>query len=176
VKRLNVFDLSEEARDLIRECEAKGTQTLFERNGRPVAVLVSHDEYLALRETIDIANDPLLFARIAEADQEASARVAESPSFRGLDRLLLAITAQESLDSLTGVARRRALSWLARINSDPIAGAPLFEPLKGLWSYRTDELRILYKIVSEARMVIVLAIDRVTATSPLSPLAGRGPG
>ena len=35
-----------------------------------MAVLVSYDEYMALRETIDIANDSLLFARIAEADEE----------------------------------------------------------------------------------------------------------
>ncbi|HVE70222.1 MAG TPA: type II toxin-antitoxin system Phd/YefM family antitoxin [Thermoanaerobaculia bacterium] len=190
MKHLDVLDLSEEVRDLVRECAAKGTRTVFERNGRPVAVLVSHDEYLALRETIDIANDPLLFARIAEADDEVSQRTAGvppadvaasraatpegagetparqpagTPAFRTLERLVLANSARAGLDATEGVIRRRALSSLARINSDPIAGAPLFEPLKGLWSYRTDELRIIYKIVAEARMVVVLAIDRLRA-------------
>ena len=45
---VDVLDLSEETRDLVRESEARGSQTLFERNGRPVAILVSYDEYLAL--------------------------------------------------------------------------------------------------------------------------------
>ena len=45
-------------RELVRECELTGRRTVFERNGRPVAILVSHDEYLALRETIEIAGDP----------------------------------------------------------------------------------------------------------------------
>ena len=157
MKRLDVLDLSEEVRDLVRECAAKGTQTVFERNGRPVAVLVSHDEYLALRETIDIANDALLFARIAEADQE------EVEQRGRYERLRFAPSVPPIYDAA-----------LRTIELDPIAGAPLFEPLKGLWSYRTGELRIIYKIVAEARMVVVLAIERLS--SPLSPLAGRGPG
>lgn len=144
MKRLDVLDLSEEARDLIRECEAKGTRTVFERNGRPVAVLVSHDEYLALRETIEIANDSLLFARIAQADEE------EVEQRGRYERLRFARSAAPVYDAA-----------LRRIELDPICGAPLFEPLKGLWSYRTAELRIVYKIVAEARMVVVLVIDRL---------------
>jgi PHD/YefM family antitoxin component YafN of YafNO toxin-antitoxin module len=41
---------------------------VFERNGRAVAILVSYDEYFALRETIDIARDEGLRARIAAAE------------------------------------------------------------------------------------------------------------
>ena len=143
MKRLDVLDLSEEARDLIRECEAKGTRTVFERGGRPVAVLVSHDEYTALRETIEIANDSLLFARLAQADEE------EVEQRGRYERLRFAKSAAPIFDAA-----------LRRIELDPICGAPLFEPLKGLWSYRTEELRIVYKIVAEARMVVILAIDR----------------
>jgi PHD/YefM family antitoxin component YafN of YafNO toxin-antitoxin module len=44
---------------------------VFERSGRPVAILVSHDEYLALRETIDIGKDERLRERIAAADAQA---------------------------------------------------------------------------------------------------------
>ncbi|HEX6087998.1 MAG TPA: type II toxin-antitoxin system Phd/YefM family antitoxin [Thermoanaerobaculia bacterium] len=144
MKRLDVLDLSEDARDLIRECEAKGTHTIFERGGRPVAVLVSHDEYTALRETIEIANDSLLFARLAEAD-------AEEVEQRGrYEWLRFAKSAAPIYDAA-----------LRRIELDPICGAPLFEPLKGLWSYRTEELRIVYKIVAEARMVVILSITRM---------------
>jgi len=70
VKRIDLLDLPEDARDLVRECEAKGERTLFERSGRPVAMLVSYDEYLALRETVDIMNAPLLYARIETAEEE----------------------------------------------------------------------------------------------------------
>jgi mRNA-degrading endonuclease RelE of RelBE toxin-antitoxin system len=143
VKRLDVYDLAEDVRDLIRECAAKGTRTLFERNGRPVAVLVSHDEYTALRETIEIANDSLLFAKIAEADEE------EVEQRGRYERLRFARSVLPIYDAA-----------LRRIELDPIAGAPLFEPLKGLWSYRTDDLRIIYKIVAEARMVVILSIAR----------------
>ena len=71
MKHVDLLDLPEDSRDLIRECEARGTRTAFERDGRPVAVLVSWDEYLALRETIEIANDALLYAKIESADDQA---------------------------------------------------------------------------------------------------------
>ena len=53
-----------------------------------------------------------------------------------------------------------------RINDNPIAGAPLFEPLKGLWCYRTGGLRIIYKIVAEASIVVILTITRESRPSP----------
>ena len=70
MNRIDLLDLPEDARDLVRECEAKGQRTLFERSGRPVAMLVSYDEYLALRETVDLMNAPLIYARIETADEE----------------------------------------------------------------------------------------------------------
>ncbi|HSP13804.1 MAG TPA: hypothetical protein VLV78_03515 [Thermoanaerobaculia bacterium] len=57
-------------RELVGECELTGKRTLFERAGRPVALLVSWDEYLALRETVDIANDSVLRERIDAADEQ----------------------------------------------------------------------------------------------------------
>lgn len=146
MKRIDLLDLPEVARDLIREAELRGTRTQFERAGRPVAVLISHDEYTALRETIEIANDPLLYAKLAEADQE------EVEQRGRYERLRFAKSVAPIYDAA-----------LRRIELDPIAGAPLFEPLKGLWSYRSGELRILYKIVAEARIVVVLAITRINS-------------
>jgi len=157
VKKVDVLDLPEAARDLIRECEAQGTQTVFERNGRPVAVLTSHDEYLALRETIAIANEPLLFAALAEADEEAPVELD-----RRLPRLHITRGAKAGLDALQGIERRLVLSTLARINDTPIVGAPLFEPLKGLWVQRSGEIRLIYKIVMEARVAVILSIARAS--------------
>jgi PHD/YefM family antitoxin component YafN of YafNO toxin-antitoxin module len=70
-KRLEILDQPSEVRNLVSECELTGRQTVFERSGRPVAILVSHDEYLALRETLDIGKDERLRARIAAADAQA---------------------------------------------------------------------------------------------------------
>lgn len=143
MKRIDVLDLPEDSRDLIRECDATGARTVFERNGRPVAMLISHDEYQAMRETLDIANDPLVYARLAAADEE------ETETRGRYERLRFA----KSVEPIFHAALRT-------IELDPIAGSPLFEPLKGLWVYRTEDLRILYKIIAEARIVVILSITR----------------
>ncbi|MEA2491508.1 MAG: hypothetical protein QOH21_3300 [Acidobacteriota bacterium] len=70
MKHFDVLDLAAETRDLVTQCEVTGKQTLFERQGRAVAMLVSYDEYLALRETIDIANDGALRGKLEAAEDE----------------------------------------------------------------------------------------------------------
>ncbi|HKB81290.1 MAG TPA: type II toxin-antitoxin system prevent-host-death family antitoxin [Thermoanaerobaculia bacterium] len=69
-KRFEILDLPPDARPLVAECEVSGARTIFERNGRPVAILVSWDEYLALRETLEVGNDAALRAQIVRAEQE----------------------------------------------------------------------------------------------------------
>lgn len=76
------------------------------------------------------------------------------------DRLRLAESVERDWDALSEDERASAMEALRRIDDDPIAGAPLFEPLKGLWSYRTGRLRIVYRVVPEARFVLVLSISR----------------
>ena len=70
MKRFDVLDLAADTRELVTECEVTGKQTVFERQGRAVAMLVSYDEYLALRETIDIANDGALRGKLEGAEEE----------------------------------------------------------------------------------------------------------
>ena len=57
-------------RELVGECELTGRHTIFLRNERPVAILISHDEYLALRETIEIAADADLREGLERAEEE----------------------------------------------------------------------------------------------------------
>ena len=71
-KRLELLELPDAVRELVSECELTGRQTIFERDGRPVAILVSHDEYVALHETIAIAADTDLRQRITTADEQAN--------------------------------------------------------------------------------------------------------
>ena len=69
-KRLELLELSPDVRQLVAECEVSGKRTRFERDGKPVAILVSFDEYLALRETIDIGNNAELRKQIDSAEEE----------------------------------------------------------------------------------------------------------
>ena len=69
-KRLELLELSPDVRQLVAECEVSGKRTRFERDGKPVAILVSFDEYLALRETIDIGNDAELRKQIENGEEE----------------------------------------------------------------------------------------------------------
>lgn len=74
------------------------------------------------------------------------------------DRLRIAESVHHDWHSLDGGAREEARGALRTIDDDPIIGAPLFEPLKGLWSYRTATLRIVYRIVTEGKFVVILSI------------------
>ena len=76
------------------------------------------------------------------------------------DRLRIAERVSTDWSALSDEERNIALTALETIDEDPIAGAPLFEPLRGLWSYRAEHLRIVYRIVAEARFVVVLSIGR----------------
>ena len=71
-RHYEMLDLSDAVRELVADCELTGARTIFQRNGRAVAMLVSHDEYLALRETIEIANDAELRARLEAAEAEVA--------------------------------------------------------------------------------------------------------
>jgi PHD/YefM family antitoxin component YafN of YafNO toxin-antitoxin module/Txe/YoeB family toxin of Txe-Axe toxin-antitoxin module len=147
VKRVDILDLPDAFRTVVHECELTGRQTVFERQGRAVAILTSYDEYLALQETIAIANDARLRALMKLAD--AQAQRGEIGLFENLERLRIPNTMK-----IPDQARQA----LRKIDDDPIAGAPLFEPLRGVWSWRTEGLRIVYRIVAEARYIQILAI------------------
>ena len=148
---IEVLDLPDDARELVRECEVRGTRTLLQRDGRPVAMLVSYDEYLALRETVEVANDPELGAALNAAAEEEPVQQKE--------RVWLAPSAEQM--TLADHERTLLDAALQKINDDPIAGAPLFEPLKGLWVYRAEHLRVLYRVAPEQGAVVVLSVTRV---------------
>lgn len=76
------------------------------------------------------------------------------------DRLRIAERVEDDWRSLAAGDREAVRAALEKIDDDPIIGAPLFEPLRGLWSYRTATLRIVYRIVAEARFVVILSISR----------------
>lgn len=167
-KHLSILDLPEDTRRLVGECELTGSRTIFERNERPVAMLVSYDEYLALRETIDVANDPAIRAQI-DASEAAAAKndllLPEELNDKRManDRIRLAAPIEWQWQALAEHEQASIGEAFSVIDEDPIAGAPFFEPLRGLWSYRAAHLRLVYRIVAEARFVVVLFIGRSAA-------------
>lgn len=76
------------------------------------------------------------------------------------DRLRLADSVLADWQSLTNEERYLVRNALQSMDDDPIVGVPLMEPLRGLWSHRTEHLRILYRIMPEARFIVVLSITR----------------
>jgi PHD/YefM family antitoxin component YafN of YafNO toxin-antitoxin module/mRNA-degrading endonuclease RelE of RelBE toxin-antitoxin system len=159
VKTIDVFDLPDGARELVGECEITGRQTLFQRHGRSVAILISHDEYVALRETIEIAADPKLREKLTVAETEVAKGEIDEPASRvPNDRLRIPDSAAADIAAIDAEVIRKAFE---RIDEDPIIGAPLFDPYRGWWSYRTEQLRVIYRIVAEARFVVILSVQKV---------------
>jgi mRNA-degrading endonuclease RelE of RelBE toxin-antitoxin system len=78
------------------------------------------------------------------------------------DRLRIAESVTADWTALTAEERAAVLPALQAIDDDPILGAPLFEPLKGVWSHRVGRLRIIYRIVTEGRFVVILSITRIS--------------
>ena len=76
------------------------------------------------------------------------------------DRLRISDSVAHDWRSLNGDERATARGALRMIDDNPIAGAPLFEPLKGLWSCRVGNLRIVYRIVTEGRFIVILSITK----------------
>jgi len=76
------------------------------------------------------------------------------------DRLRIAESVEPQWKSLSDDERKSVRAALERIDYDPIIGAPLFDPLRGYWSLPVDGLRIIYRIVADARFVVILNISR----------------
>jgi len=79
------------------------------------------------------------------------------------DRLRFAERVLNDWRALSPELKATGREALETLDADPIAGAPLYAPLKGLWIHRVGELRIIYIISPEARTVVVLNIGVVSA-------------
>lgn len=63
-------DIESSLRDLVIECEVTGRRTLFARGGRGVAILASYDEWVAMKDTIDVLGDPAVMRDLEVAEDE----------------------------------------------------------------------------------------------------------
>lgn len=69
-RSVQIASLDPDFAEFLRECEASGRRTVFLRNATAVAVLLSMDEYIALRETVALAGSEPHAQIIAAADEE----------------------------------------------------------------------------------------------------------
>jgi antitoxin YefM len=59
--------------ELIDRIDAEHERVVVTRNGRPVAVLISHEDLEGLEETLAVMSDPDLMARIRDGEAAAAA-------------------------------------------------------------------------------------------------------
>jgi prevent-host-death family protein len=55
--------------ELVDRVEDQHDRVVLTRNGKPAAVLVSHDDLESLEETLTIMSDPSLMAQIRDSEQ-----------------------------------------------------------------------------------------------------------
>jgi antitoxin YefM len=63
-------ELREKLSDVLDDVEATGAEYVITRHGRPLAVVLSHDEYESMIETLNILSDAETMAAIAEGDAD----------------------------------------------------------------------------------------------------------
>jgi mRNA interferase RelE/StbE len=77
-------------------------------------------------------------------------------------KIVLTETAENQMDALDPVVRRRILSFLQeRLEKLPdprLIGEPLTGPRKGHWRYRVGDYRLICKIIHGELIVLVLEI------------------
>ncbi|HEY0590594.1 MAG TPA: hypothetical protein VGF40_02410 [Thermoanaerobaculia bacterium] len=67
---VDLLEQSDAVRAAVRVTEVTGVRTVFTREARSVAILLSWDEYVALAETVRLAGDAGRLERIRKADEE----------------------------------------------------------------------------------------------------------
>jgi len=58
--------------EIVDDVVATGSDYVVTKHGRPSAVIVGHDEYEALLETLNILSDPETLADLAEAETDVA--------------------------------------------------------------------------------------------------------
>lgn len=63
-------ELREKLSDVLDDVEASGAEYVITRHGRPIAVVMSHDDYESMIESLNILSDSETMAAIAEGDED----------------------------------------------------------------------------------------------------------
>lgn len=66
-------DVRNRLSEIVEEAATAGSDFVITRHGRPSAVIVGHDEYESMIETLNILSDPDTMAAIEEAEADLAA-------------------------------------------------------------------------------------------------------
>jgi prevent-host-death family protein len=87
MKILPLADAKAKLSQLVNDVSSKDEEVTITRNGRAVAVLVSHDEFESWKETAEILADPEFRAQIRKGIDTLKKRRAKTFAGDDLDRL-----------------------------------------------------------------------------------------
>ena len=63
-------ELRDKLSDVLDDVENTGSEYVITRHGRPIAVVLSHDDYESMIESLNILSDADTMAAIAEGDED----------------------------------------------------------------------------------------------------------
>jgi len=66
-------DVRRDLSEIIDEIDRTGAECVITKHGRPVAVIVPHNEFEALVETLNILSDPETMTAIEQSEKETQA-------------------------------------------------------------------------------------------------------
>ncbi len=67
-------------------------------------------------------------------------------------------SAAKDFHALEGIISSRIVKAFERLVEDPVLGKPLQGPYHGLRSYRVGDYRLVYKVETEIRMILIYRI------------------
>lgn len=70
IKTLPITEARNKLPTLVDDAKNKLDEYVITVNGKPAAILISHDEYESLKETLEVMSDPELMKDIKEAEEE----------------------------------------------------------------------------------------------------------
>jgi PHD/YefM family antitoxin component YafN of YafNO toxin-antitoxin module len=146
---LEADSIGQPVRAAVLATEVMGRRTAITRQARPIAVLISWDEFISLRETVELESDEGTVAAIRAGEAELVRK--ELAEGAEVENVVVARSAGPT-------ARREELEELGR---NPILGAPLLASLRGLWVLRANHRRVVYRINRTGSMVGVVHAEEV---------------
>jgi mRNA interferase RelE/StbE len=75
-------------------------------------------------------------------------------------KLLYTEEAKDNIDKLTEKKKRQIKQAIERIASNPDSGKRLAGDLRGLYSYRSGDYRIIYRVIHNEITVLVLTVGQ----------------
>lgn len=136
--------ISQPVRAAVLATEVMGRRTAITRRESPIAILISWDEFISLRETIELESDEATVAEIRAGEAELVRKeLADGPA---VENVVIARSAGPGV----------VVAELEELGRNPILGAPLLASLRGLWVLRGNQRRVVYRINRDGSMVGVV--------------------